>query len=104
MIGSLLGSYAGDIVGRRPVIVVCTIGSAILTFAVGLAASPEQLVTMRFVSGLGIGGLLAPVWALSIESMPHRIRATSVTIIMMGFSCGTASAGPIANWIAPIHG
>jgi MFS transporter, AAHS family, 4-hydroxybenzoate transporter len=86
------------------VIVVCTIGSAILTFAVGFAASPEQLIALRFVSGLAIGGLLAPVWALSIESMPRAIRAISVTIIMMGFSCGTASAGPIANWTAPVLG
>jgi AAHS family 4-hydroxybenzoate transporter-like MFS transporter len=104
MIGSLLGSYVGDIFGRRPVIVVCTIGSAILTFAVGFAGSPEQLIARRFGSGLAIGGLLGPVWALSIESMPRAIRATSVTIIMMGFSVGTASAGPIANWTAPVFG
>ncbi|HSQ99704.1 MAG TPA: MFS transporter [Sphingomicrobium sp.] len=104
MIGSLFGSYLGDICGRRRVIVVCTIGSAILTFAVGFAASPEQLIGLRFISGLAIGGLLAPVWALSIESMPRAMRATSVTIIMMGFSFGTASAGPIANWIAPVLG
>jgi AAHS family 4-hydroxybenzoate transporter-like MFS transporter len=102
MIGSLFGSYVGDIFGRRPVIVVCTIGSAILTFLVGFAGSPEQLIGLRFISGLAIGGLLAPVWALSIESMPRAMRATSVTIIMMGFSLGAGSAGPIANWIAPI--
>jgi AAHS family 4-hydroxybenzoate transporter-like MFS transporter len=104
MIGSLFGSYIGDIFGRRPVIVACTIGSAILTFLVGFAATPEQLIALRFVSGLAIGGLLAPVWALSIESMPRAMRATSVTIIMMGFSFGSASAGPIANWIAPALG
>lgn len=104
MIGSLLGSHMGDIFGRRPVITVCTIASAILTFAVGFAATPEQLIGLRFVSGLAIGGLLAPVWALSIESMPRSIRATSVTIIMLGFSFGTASAGPIANWTAPVFG
>ena len=55
MLGSLVGSYLGDIYGRRPVIVVCTIGSAILTFAVGFAASPEQLIGLRFISGLAIG-------------------------------------------------
>ena len=104
MIGSLFGSYIGDLFGRRPVIVACTIGSAFLTFLVGFAASPEQLIGLRFVSGLAIGGLLAPVWALSIESMPRAMRATSVTIIMMGFSFGSASAGPIANWIAPALG
>ena len=104
MLGSLFGSYMGDIFGRRPVIIVCTIASAVLTFAVGFAASPEQLIGLRFVSGLAIGGLLAPVWALSIESMPKAMRATSVTIIMMGFSFGSASAGPIANWTAPVFG
>ena len=104
MIGSLFGSYLADIFGRRPVIIACTIGSAILTTLVGFAATPEQLIGLRFVSGLAIGGLLAPVWALSIESMPKSMRATSVTIIMMGFSFGGASAAPIANWVAPVLG
>jgi len=104
MIGSLFGSYLGDIFGRRPVIITCTIGSAVFTTMVGFAASPEQLIGLRFISGLAIGGLLAPVWALSIESMPKAMRATSVTIIMMGFSFGGASVAPIANWVAPVLG
>lgn len=104
MIGSLFGSYLGDIFGRRPVIIACTIGSAVFTTIVGFASSPEELIALRFVSGLAIGGLLAPVWALSIESMPKTMRATSVTIIMMGFSFGGASAAPIANWVAPVLG
>lgn len=104
MIGSLFGSYLADLFGRRPVIIACTIGSAVLTTMVGFAGTAEQLIALRFVSGLAIGGLLAPVWALSIESMPKSMRATSVTIIMMGFSFGGASAAPIANWIAPVLG
>lgn len=104
MIGSLAGSYLGDIFGRRPVIIGCTVGSAVFTTMVGFAGSAEELIALRFVSGLAIGGLLAPVWALSIESMPKAMRATSVTIIMMGFSFGGASAAPIANWVAPVLG
>jgi MFS transporter, AAHS family, 4-hydroxybenzoate transporter len=104
MIGSLFGSYLGDIFGRRPVIIACTIGSAVFTTLVGFAGSPEQLIALRFVSGLAIGGLLAPVWALSVESMPKAMRMTSVTIIMMGFSFGGSSSAPIANWVAPVLG
>ena len=104
MIGSLFGSYLGDVFGRRPVILACTIGSAVFTTMVGFAGTPEQLIILRFVSGLAIGGLLAPVWALSIESMPKSMRMTSVTIIMMGFSFGGASAAPIANFAAPALG
>ncbi|MGB3796273.1 MAG: MFS transporter [Alteraurantiacibacter sp.] len=104
MVGSLFGAYLGDVFGRRPVIIVCTIGSAILTTLVGFATSPDMLIALRFVSGLAIGGLLAPVWALSIESMPKAMRSTSVTIIMLGFSFGASSAAPIANWTAPVLG
>jgi MFS transporter, AAHS family, 4-hydroxybenzoate transporter len=104
MIGSLFGAYLADVFGRRPVILACTIGSAVFTTLVGFAGSAEQLIGLRFISGLAIGGLLAPVWALSVESMPKAMRMTSVTIIMMGFSFGGASAAPIANWTAPILG
>ena len=41
MIGSLFGSYMGDIFGRRPVIIACTIGSAIFTTIVGFASLPS---------------------------------------------------------------
>lgn len=104
MIGSLVGSYIADMFGRRPVIIACTIGCAGFTFITGFANSPEMLIALRFVGGLAIGGLLAPVWSLSIESMPKSMRATSVTIIMMGFSLGGASAAPIANLMAPAWG
>jgi len=104
MIGSLVGSYIADILGRRPVILVCTVFSAILTFATGFADSPDMLIVLRFFSGLAIGGLLAPAWSLNIEAMPASMRATSVTIIMLGFSAGGAMAGPITNFLAPVYG
>ena len=104
MIGSIFGSYLADVFGRRPVILACAGSSAIFTILVGFAGTPEQLIALRFVSGLAIGGLLPPVWALSVETMPHSMRMTSVTVIMMGFSFGSASAAPVANWIAPALG
>src|SRR5690606_10029287 len=76
----------------------------VFTTLVGFAGTPEQLIGLRFIGGLAIGGLLAPVWALSVESMPKAMRMTSVTIIMLGFSFGASSAAPIANWTAPILG
>jgi len=104
MVGSLFGSYIADIVGRRPVIIVCTLLAAMLTFITGTAQSPEALITLRLLGGLAIGGLLAPVWSLNIESMPKAMRATSVTIIMLGFSTGGAAAGQVANYFAPADG
>lgn len=101
MIGSLVGSYIADVIGRRPVILICTVLSAVLTFATGFANTPETLMVLRFFGGLAIGGLLAPAWSLNIEAMPAGKRATAVTIIMLGFSAGAAAAGPITNFVAP---
>ena len=104
MIGSLVGSYIADIVGRRPVIIWCTILSALLTFVTGFANTPEMLIVLRLIGGLAIGGLLAPAWSINIESMPAGKKALSVTIIMLGFSAGGAMAGQVTNFIAPDYG
>ena len=104
MIGSLVGSYLADLLGRRPVIIWCTIIGAAMTFLTGFAPSPEWLIAFRLVGGLAIGGLLAPVWSLNIESMPTNRRATSVTIVMLGFSIGSAAAGQMTNLLAPEWG
>ena len=104
MIGSLGGSYIADLFGRRPVILACTVLSAVLTFATGLSQTPEMLVVLRFVSGLAIGGLLAPAWATNLEAMPPGRRATAVTVIMLGFSLGGATAAPLTNFLAPAYG
>ena len=104
MIGSLVGSYIADVVGRRPVVLWCTFLSAILTFGTGFASTPDALLAMRFISGLAIGGLLAPAWAVNIESMPTGKKATAVTIIMLGFSAGGAMAGQVTNFLAPDYG
>ena len=104
MIGSLVGSYLADIYGRRPVIIWCTILSALLTFVTGFANTPEMLIVLRLIGGLAIGGLLAPAWSINIESMPAGKKALAVTIIMLGFSTGGAAAGQVTNWLAPQYG
>jgi AAHS family 4-hydroxybenzoate transporter-like MFS transporter len=104
MIGSLVGSYLADLYGRRPVIIWCTILSAVLTFVTGFANTPEMLIVLRLIGGLAIGGLLAPAWSINIESMPAGMKARAVTIIMLGFSFGGAMAGQVTNWLAPQYG
>lgn len=104
MIGSLVGSYIADIIGRRRVIIWCTLLSAVLTFVTGYADGPYQLIVLRLLGGLAIGGLLAPAWSINIESMPAGTKARAVTIIMLGFSLGGAAAGQVTNFVAPDYG
>jgi AAHS family 4-hydroxybenzoate transporter-like MFS transporter len=104
MLGGFVFSYIGDRVGRRPTIVLAAFLFGLLTAGTAFAGSYPALIVMRFLDGLAIGGMLPLAWALNIEFVPKRLRSTVVTVIMMGYSLGSAAAGPMTNWIAPHHG
>jgi len=104
MIGGFVLSYVGDLIGRRRTIVWSAFAFGILTTATALAQSYEMLMLLRFLDGFAIGGMLPLAWALNIEYVPGRMRASVVTVIMIGYSLGAAIAGPVTVWLAPAHG
>jgi AAHS family 4-hydroxybenzoate transporter-like MFS transporter len=103
-VGGFLSPLLADRIGRRPTTIAMAFMFGVLTTATALAGSYEALVVMRFVNGLALGGLLPLAWALNIEFVPKRMRATVVTIIMVGYSVGSALAGPLTNALGPTHG
>jgi AAHS family 4-hydroxybenzoate transporter-like MFS transporter len=104
MVGGFVFSFIADRIGRRPTVVIAAFSFGLLTTATALAGSYHALLALRFFDGLAIGGMLPLAWALNIEFVPVRMRSTIVTIIMMGYSFGTAVAAPTTNWIAPHYG
>jgi MFS transporter, AAHS family, 4-hydroxybenzoate transporter len=104
MLGGFFFSYLGDRIGRRIAVIVAAFAFGVLTMATSLAQSYEQLLLLRFVDGFAIGGMLPLAWALNIEFVPTRLRSTVVTVIMVGYSLGSALSGPLTNLLAPTHG
>jgi AAHS family 4-hydroxybenzoate transporter-like MFS transporter len=104
MVGGFALGYLGDRVGRRPIVVWATALFGILTICFALANSYGSLFALRFIDGLPLGGMLPLAWALNIEYAPKHYRATIVTVIMMGYSLGTALGGPIAIGLIPKFG
>ena len=104
MVGGFALGYLGDRIGRRPVVIFSTALFGILTMCFALANNYWSLLALRFIDGLPLGGMLPLAWALNIEYAPKRYRATIVTVIMMGYSLGTALGGPIAIWLIPKFG
>jgi MFS transporter, AAHS family, 4-hydroxybenzoate transporter len=106
--GQILGGFVitriADRIGRRPTIVAAALAFGLLTLATALTSNYGQLLTIRFLDGLAIGGLLPVAWALNIESAPTRRRASVVALVMFGYSVGAACAGPLANFVAPTWG
>jgi len=104
MIGGFAFAYLGDRIGRRKTIIAAAFAFGILTTATAFAGTYEHLLVLRFLDGFAIGGMLPLAWALNIEYVPNRMRSTVVTIIMVGYSLGTALAGPVTVWLAPTYG
>ncbi|HWU01333.1 MAG TPA: MFS transporter [Novosphingobium sp.] len=104
MVGGFVLAWVGDRYGRRRTITLAATAFGLLTAATAMARSYEALLVLRFLDGCAIGGMLPLAWALNIEYVPVRLRASVVTVIMMGYSLGTAMAGPVTVWLAPQYG
>jgi len=104
LLGGFLFAYIGDKIGRRPAVILATALFGVFTMAFYFASSYWSLFILRLVDGFPLGGMLPLAWALNIEYAPKRYRATIVTVIMMGYSLGTALGGPIANRVIPEFG
>ncbi len=104
ILGGFLITHIADRIGRRPTIIATSFLFGVLTLLTALARTYPQLLLIRFLDGLAIGGMLPVAWALNIEFAPSSRRASVVAIIMLGYSLGSAGAGPLTNLVAPGHG
>jgi MFS transporter, AAHS family, 4-hydroxybenzoate transporter len=104
LVGGIAIGYFGDRFGRKPSIIGSVAGFGVFMVLFAFAADYPQLIALRFATGLFIGGALPLVWALVTEFAPTRMRSTSVVIVMIGYSLGSASGGPLSNALIPHHG
>lgn len=104
MSGGFAFAFLGDRIGRRPTVIAAACTFAALTFITGFVQDYAQLLALRFLDGFAIGGMLPLAWALNIEFVPQRMRATVVSVVMLGYSIGTSVAAPITNVLAPKFG
>lgn len=106
--GAMAGGFAfgwlGDRIGRRPSIIISVVAFGLTSMSLALAQTFTELMLLRVLNGFALGGLMPLAWALNIEFVPRRFRATVVTLIMMGYTVGGAIAGPVTVWLAPLYG
>ena len=102
--GSMLLSILSDRVGRRPVLVGSTAFFSLCMLATAAVESVQQLVFLRFLTGLGIGGVMANAAALASEYSPQRQRASMLMWISCGFTGGAIAGGLISAVLIPWAG
>lgn len=73
MFGAMIFGTLADKFGRKKIIMVCTGFFSGFTFLGAFAPSPTEFAILRFLAGLGIGGVMPNLVALTSEYAPKKI-------------------------------
>ena len=93
MLGATLLSGLSDRLGRKRVIAFGNIFFGVLTLASAFATNISELLTLRFVAGLGLGCSIPAAIALGVEYAPSNRRAFRVSLLFVGYTIGAALGG-----------
>jgi MFS transporter, AAHS family, 4-hydroxybenzoate transporter len=108
LVGILLGApflgALGDRRGRRVAVVVGSLIFGFGTLATVLASNLTHLTVLRFLTGIGIGGLMPNLIALNSELAPRRWRAMLIVLMFTGITAGSGTPGTIQAWLIPKYG
>ena len=104
MFGAMIFGSLADKIGRKKVIMICIVLFSGLTFAGGFASNPTEFAILRFLAGLGIGGVMPNLVALTSEYAPLRMRSTLVTTMFSGYAVGGVMAALLGSWFTPDFG
>jgi AAHS family benzoate transporter-like MFS transporter len=104
MFGAIFLGTIADRIGRRLAIVICLALFSVFTAAAGMSSDPYVFSSMRFLAGLGIGGVMPNVVAQMTEYSPKKIRATMVTLMFSGYAVGGMLAALLGKGLIEHHG
>lgn len=104
MFGAMFFGMLADKIGRKNVILICVTLFSGFTFWGGFASNPTEFGILRFIAGLGIGGVLPNLVALTSEYAPQKMRSTLVTTMFSGYAVGGIMAALLGAWLTPSFG
>src|ERR1700684_2739746 len=87
--GAPLLGWLGDRFGRRRAIILGALLFGCFSLACATATSIPELMVLRFMTGIGLGGMMPNITALNAEFAPQRLRATLVVLMFMGVTAGS---------------
>ena len=104
MFGAIFLGTLADRIGRPRTIAICLALFSVFTAAAGLTHDPVSFSVMRFLAGLGIGGVMPNVVAQMTEYSPRKIRATMVTLMFSGYAVGGMLAALLGKGLLESYG
>jgi MFS transporter, AAHS family, 4-hydroxybenzoate transporter len=108
LLGGLFGpplfGYLADRFGRKFAVILGAFFFGLFTLAQVWADSLGSMMALRFIAGIGIGGVLPITVALNTEFAPRRIRASMTMLSFVGVALGGALGGLVASRFMGTYG
>jgi len=104
MVGAAGFGLVSDRIGRKKSIMIVVVVFSVLNSAAYFAPNFEIFCLLRFLSGIGIGGVIPLIITLVSEFAPAGVRARFLTFSGGSFTIGWALAGLIAMGLIPHFG
>jgi len=103
-LGAMLLGITGDKLGRRKTLLICTAIFSLATLLIAFASSVDQILVLRFIAGLGMGGATPVLLALAAEYSPQRVKGIVTTGVLLALPAGAMLGGLLAAKILPLVG
>lgn len=108
LIGMTLGSFFlapfGDKIGRRKLFIIALILNTVGMISVYFVTSYAQILVLRVLTGLGIGGILPTMATITSEFSNKATHDFNVGLIQGGWPLGAILTGFFAAWAVPEYG
>ncbi|WP_018309098.1 MFS transporter [Cupriavidus sp. UYPR2.512] len=102
--GAFLIGTLSEMMGRRRMLLLCVSVFSLTMLGAAWAPTPTLFGVLRFIGGLGLGGVIPVAAALTIEYSPPHRRSFNYGLMYSGYSVGILCAALIAMWLLPALG
>lgn len=103
VIGAVLVGRLSDSLGRKTAVIGSVIILSVFTLLCAFAPNPWVFGTLRLLAGIGLGGLVPSVNAMTSDLVPRNKIAAWSTVMMSGVPIGGSIAAVLAKWIVPAY-
>jgi MFS transporter, AAHS family, 4-hydroxybenzoate transporter len=104
LVGGWIIGYLSDLWGRRNGALLSIIAYSVPALTIPFAGSLNEIMYLRFLAGIGMGGVMPTTLAFLAETAPKRFRASFAMMALFGFPAGTAAIGFVAAKLIPLFG
>ncbi len=104
LVGSYLFGFLADLFGRIKVLAATILLFSVATALIYFSTDYWQLLVLRFLVGMGVGGEFGIGMAIVTETWSKNLRAKATSVVALGWQLGVLAASILPALVVPHFG